>query len=74
MRFSGIGISASFFSIGYTDMLLQEKNASISNNDTRIGTPLLNRDHVLHVCCGSPQRVIGADTLSFNAKVDLVNF
>ena len=24
--------------------------------------------------CGSPQRVIGADTLSFNAKVDLVNF
>ncbi len=23
--------------------------------------------------CGSPQRVIGADTLSFNAKVDLVN-
>ncbi len=24
--------------------------------------------------CGSPQGVIGADTLSFNAKVDLVNF
>ncbi len=30
--------------------------------------------HGLSTHCGSPQRVIGADTLSFNAKVDLVNF
>ncbi len=33
------------------------------------------RSHDLHSsACGSPPGVIVADTLSFNAKVDLVNF
>ncbi len=35
---------------------------------------LIKKGNAYYDECGSPQRVIGADTLSFNAKVDLVNF